>query len=756
MEIKQECSLHNEFLIEVHDVRTGELKNTYKAYNIILDQGFNKIISHFQTVAAISNSSYRLMRPDTDTSGGNSLRFGGYIHVGTGTGTISPIRTQLFSFLYGAYTSYHEHNYNLDTLTGYYTQKITIEANQLVGQNITEVGLASYNTATYLSTHALIKDSEGNVISINKTAYDVITVYSKVYVSLTNNYGNNFNYVEGIYLNAIISLFTMNGSSYDGGANYEKYVCSVGNNITLSNKKSNRVDSEIYSIKYLNNNTNITYDSTNKKIHFYFRLDTSNGNGNVSEIGFGIRTTSFEQGSLTSNMTYPLFRSVLPITGVHDTSTTITAEEVGTGDGTKTEFNLKWNNIKNASQTIKVDGITTTAYTINNRIGNYAGRLLTPGKASTTGNCVAISHDNQYVAVGLSGSPYFELYKINVLSGVAEFVSELPLYKENIGYAVNSISFSHDSSYIAVGSQSASAYIYPFNVSTGVIGNLTSSVNLTYPIKAIQFTNDSNGIIIGTNASSGANIHGYIFNTINGTFGTKTITTTSGGGILNDLYLSKDNEYIIAGTTTTPFVHVYKFNKSTIALGTKSSNPATVPSAAVNSCAFTHDNKFIALGLSGATAITLYPFTTATGVIGARALGATMPGTTNSLAFSSASKYIVMGFSTSPYLKLYTFDPVAGTMGIEFTMVHGIAGACLDVIFTNNSDYLITAQAGGAEYYQYFNIYPFSDHRYNLKFNTPPANGLAITADYQVDYIPKDTNHVLDISFALQFADGNV
>ena len=42
-----------------------------------------------------------------------------------------------------------------------------------------------------------------------------------------------------------------------------------------------------------------------------------------------------------------------------------------------------------------------------------------------------------------------------------------------------------------------------------------------------------------------------------------------------------------------------------------------------------------------------------------------------------------------------------------------------------------------------------------IVFASPPADTLAIEAEYDVEFVPKDVNHVLDISFTLQFGDGN-
>lgn len=47
-----------------------------------------------------------------------------------------------------------------------------------------------------------------------------------------------------------------------------------------------------------------------------------------------------------------------------------------------------------------------------------------------------------------------------------------------------------------------------------------------------------------------------------------------------------------------------------------------------------------------------------------------------------------------------------------------------------------------------------SPKRNCIIFNTPPAIGEVITASYDVDYIPKDENHILDVEFTLQFGEG--
>ena len=44
---------------------------------------------------------------------------------------------------------------------------------------------------------------------------------------------------------------------------------------------------------------------------------------------------------------------------------------------------------------------------------------------------------------------------------------------------------------------------------------------------------------------------------------------------------------------------------------------------------------------------------------------------------------------------------------------------------------------------------------YNIIFDTPPAQGDVITIDYTTDYIPKDSDHVLDVELTLSFGEWN-
>ena len=158
--VKQEIktSIHNRFDIEIIDAKTGEIKQKAYAENVICDSLWSRLLAP---------SSYFL-----------------YIHYGTGNGTPSASDTSLFSFL-----GYGTPNYAEDVRTqkpeeGWFSwqRKIQLSETTAVGSTITEVGIAYGTTAATLVTHAMLKDMNGNQISILKTSTDLINIYATVFV----------------------------------------------------------------------------------------------------------------------------------------------------------------------------------------------------------------------------------------------------------------------------------------------------------------------------------------------------------------------------------------------------------------------------------------------------------------------------------------------------------------------------------------------------------------------------------------------
>lgn len=285
------ANIHNRFDIEVIDSKTGEVKQKAYAENIILDTLWTK----FGSIYFVN------------------------IHYGTGTGTPNATRATLFSFLGTATAS--EETSGIDLTTGVYflKKKIALAETTAVGSSLTEVGVAFEAAPTALLTHAMLKDMNGNQISILKTNTDIINIYATIFVHFNPaGYSNgSIKIVSGSLLKAIT-----------GGAYFE-------NSAVLEFGKGSGFD-------YGAGNTMVCYPSNisaSKQIKATAtRLavgsgNTSGGFGRIvfSGISFLVDSDGWFAGS------------------------TITGEAIGTGDGVTTNFNFDFTYAENA--TIYIDGV---------------------------------------------------------------------------------------------------------------------------------------------------------------------------------------------------------------------------------------------------------------------------------------------------------------------------------------------------------------------------------------------------------------
>ena len=162
IDAKLNASIHNRFDIEVINVETGEVRQRAQAENVICNNLWSNMFS-----------SYAANR-----------QWNNHIHVGKGTGTPSTADTSLFNFLGYVTPSTSNDVYSLNTSTGVLSlkRKITLLETQYAGSTLTEVGIGSGTSSGTLCTHAMLKDMNGNQISIVKTSTDIINIYSSVFV----------------------------------------------------------------------------------------------------------------------------------------------------------------------------------------------------------------------------------------------------------------------------------------------------------------------------------------------------------------------------------------------------------------------------------------------------------------------------------------------------------------------------------------------------------------------------------------------
>lgn len=315
MKIKAGVNFHNRFDI----VKNGEWVGY--AENIILDQMYTRLTS-------------------TNTFFVN-------IHFGTGTGTPSPERTTLFSHL-GTKEAVDEERIQAFP-TSKWVRKIVLNPEEFVGQTITEVGIAFGGTASNLVTHAMIKDAEGQPLSITKSALDVIEIYATLYIILEDSdtavfqkradWNTLVRYLTGI--STFPTRMYLAASHYCGNENINLYTESV-----LEMTKSVVGRNLLYSGR-------IPIDSKN----LYNRLEVlSLIEGIVSyDVGYGVMNTTFARQ-----------RSV---------SERILAKGIGVGDGVTTEYIIPYSEIKNTEVLVGGVVVDPLSYQIESEIGKSAGYL---------------------------------------------------------------------------------------------------------------------------------------------------------------------------------------------------------------------------------------------------------------------------------------------------------------------------------------------------------------------------------------------
>lgn len=306
--IKPQVKLHNRFDFEFYDTKNGETLRAH-AENIVVNSLFTQ----------------RLV-------GSNSWFY--YISVGTGTGELSVSRSNLFSLLMHKAVIAVEDVYDTDT-TAHSTKRAVFTESEAIGV-WTEVGIYSANMLNYLCTHALISDSEGNPISINKTNTMIVTIYATVYSE---------------------ALPPLSGSYHESGS----WNVMVGWPLMIASADA----IGLYGMKTIDGK--IAKSSIVRMRNATWNQDLANYRRYSSPLTFGttmanrpirgmaiIRATPNEQGYATSYsgsaggiiLPHPLFLSK-----------DYTSIGIGTGDGATTEYDFPLDLIIPESETIYLGGV---------------------------------------------------------------------------------------------------------------------------------------------------------------------------------------------------------------------------------------------------------------------------------------------------------------------------------------------------------------------------------------------------------------
>lgn len=315
------ASLHNRFDIEVVDASTGKVKQRAQAENVICTGLWTKLF----TPATYFN----------------------YIHYGTGSGTPASSDTSLFTFLSYKTPSTSDDVYTDSPENGYcyLTRKVIINPEDNVGSTITEVGIAYGTSSTNLCTHAMLKDMNGNEISIEKASTDLINIYATVYI----HWNNSALQAKGIYLyprtgtmlNVFLGMY--NVSNYYRSPNYAQGSYGLTSNSSYST--------------FLTISVSSAYSSAAKT------LTLTASRISADQYNFsGIFSINFFTYSYKSVLHGPAL-SLLAEGKEWFAGASITGESIGTGDGATTDFQTVFPDPENT--TIYVNGIEEVNVTVD-------------------------------------------------------------------------------------------------------------------------------------------------------------------------------------------------------------------------------------------------------------------------------------------------------------------------------------------------------------------------------------------------------
>jgi hypothetical protein len=321
---KIRAELHNRFDIEVKDAHTGEIKTRAFAENLITNQLWE-----------------RLALPASYFS---------YIHIGTGTGVAAVSNTELFNFLVAKPATDRTVEWQLSNYVSVRKQIQLLETEN-VGAFLREVGIGFSNAQNSLVTHALLKDMNGNPISIQKTSLDIITIYATVFIEWLTSYDNETIEV----FNQSSNLWLPNYLGGEGGGLLSSLVCADREPLNGALGSN-----DFFLYPGTSYQTDITCVYASKKITLNaLRIPASAGN-TVPFRTLGIYHIYNISSGWTPNLRAAAVLTFRVAGGSWFPGSEITGEDIGTGDGTATVFKTHWPFVGPGIK-VYVDGLEKTS-----------------------------------------------------------------------------------------------------------------------------------------------------------------------------------------------------------------------------------------------------------------------------------------------------------------------------------------------------------------------------------------------------------
>lgn len=675
MEMKAKASVRNKFIIEVRDSLTGELKKSSEAYNTVTEEYIIRMASSTSSVSNVFS----------------------YIHVGSGQGEPSYGNTTLFKREAGYEAVRGAITYEGDNVWSR-LMSVRLPANVLVGVSITEIGLARAIPGNVL-THAMITDSEGAVISIDKTDTDIIDIYATVYCTLEDISDKGMVWAKA---NNVIVNRALGGSALSSSTQLYNFIYGDKVGETFTSRT---------------NTTAMQQEGSKAVATFTAVFDEGSANG--LRMGFGI-----------SNM----FDGVLPLEGSWEGMDV--SKTVSLGDGVTREYSLPDHAFEEGTLEVKVDGSPVTPTYISNALIHHS-RLPSRWFGDVRYSLIERLGEDKML-IGYSNRFYVaDLDLVNLTIEHSE-----PLTDDVFNWA----STSPDQKLIAlIPTRSSLPQFYDLEGSTlgdqyvmqpGLEAILSGMYMDSY--YSVIFTGDDRGVLVdGIQYSGRVGLVSFSIDRVNKTLGDVTHTLAMPNGTMGAAFL---HGRLYVAHSSLGMVRV-GYEPVTGVFGDIGDG---VPlSATVSSV----DRRHILSNDSGTRLSFLGS------VYDMDAEGSLSNETTGNgrvVAHLGDDLLLTSGESLVKLIRREGSHPTLTDTGLISQIIEATAGA----VVLSDDLYVVSYRTG----YPYSGGYYFGRVSGNdvvhFILPMPPASGATVTADYTAVGIPKDENHILTVKTTLEITPG--
>lgn len=291
---------------------------------------------------------------------------------------------------------------------------------------------------------------------------------------------------------------------------------------------------------------------------------------------------------------------------------------------------------------------TTPFIDIYQMTGGVLTKLADPATLPGAGvSEVTWSPCGDFLVTGGGVSPYLNIYQRsgNVFTKLSD-PATLPSHDSGIHHpAINSITFSPNSDFLAVGYTvlTVGSFFLLYERSGTTFTDITSTSTITGVSTLMRWSPNSYMFAAGSSINVWTRADN-VFTSIT----TPSFSTSVGG--VNDFAFSPDGNFLAVAGPSSPYIAIFQITNGTTF--TQLSNPASLPTSGGVSIAWSANSEYLLIGSTSTPFMSIYQVsgTTFTKIANPSSLPANQ---VNSADWTPTKQYLAIGVAGSPYIQVY-------------------------------------------------------------------------------------------------------